>query len=389
MARLGSKRGRGHERTRRRVATAITATLLILSSVFFVVERVERTAAAGPRPCLQRQELHPLRSLGACGRLYTETSPFNQPIPSSPQLLLETTRIVKRTVGFGPPPQFDGGVAGTRYDWGHPIYFSKRSDPLFTVHCTSAALWGPCKVEGDRIRIPSAAQPAGGSDGHLAVIDQRSGWEYDFWRVKQKPAGGGRLVVGYGGKTSTSGPGAYGLGSGATASGFGLAAGVIRPEELAADQINHALFMVVKCTNGTSVWPAGSNSGRSCSSIGLPNAGAPAMGQHFYLDMSDAQIAALPQPPWSKTILRAMAHYGLFVGDTGTTGWGIGIESGASYTSFGRPDPWALLGKRFGVPSRVGPPGKLRYYKFNLSGAVDWASSLKVVRTCIASPRCF
>jgi len=263
-----------------------------------------------------------------------------------------------------------------------------RSDPLFTVHCTDSASWGQCKIEGDRIRIPNAAQPAGGSDAHLAVIDRRSGWEYDFWRVQKKPAGGGRLVVGYGGKTRILGPNAYGLGSGATASGFGLAAGVIRPEELAAGQINHALFMVVKCTNGTSVWPAGSNSGRSCSSIGLSDAGAPAMGQHFYLDLTDAQIAALPQPPWSKTILRAMAHYGLFVGDTGTTGWGIGIESGASYTSFGRPDPWALLGKRFRVPSRVGPPGKRRYYEFNLSRAVNWASNLKVVRACVASLLC-
>jgi len=167
-----------------------------------------------------------------------------------------------------------------------------------------------------------------------------------------------------------------GLGSAATAAGFGLAAGVIRPEELAAGQINHALFMVVKCTNGTSVWPAGSSSGRSCSSIGLSNANAPAMGQHFYLDLSEAQIEALPQPTWAKTILRAMAQYGLYVGDTG--GGFLKLESGTSYTSFGLPDPWMQIAKSAGIsPSHDSSSGK-DTYTFDFSGAVNWAADLKV-----------
>ena len=73
---------------------------------------------------------------------------------------------------------------------------------------------------------------------------------------------------------------------------FGGAAGIIRPAELAVGKIDHALFMVVKCTNGESVPPAGSGAGTACSDIGLPNEGAPPMGAHFFLDMTDAEIAA-------------------------------------------------------------------------------------------------
>jgi hypothetical protein len=134
--------------------------------------------------------------------------------------------------------------------------------------------------------------------------------------------------------------------------------------------------MVVKCTNGRAVWPAASNSGRSCSSMGLSNANAPAMGQHFFLDMSDAQIDSLAKPAWQKTILRAMARYGLYVGDTG--GGFLKLESGSSYTSFGLPDPWIGIARAAGLsPWHDNSTGK-DVYTFDLSKSVDWAGHLKV-----------
>ena len=234
---------------------------------------------------------------GSCWRPYSDLSPFNREITPRPRLTARSSRIVRRVVAFGQGPRFEGGIAGTRDDWGHPVYFSSRSNPMYKVHCSRSSGWGACEVEGDRVRIPDAAQPAGGGDGHMAVIDRASGWEYDFWQVKQKPAGGGTLTVSYGGKTRVKGRDAMGLGSGATAAGFGLAAGVIRPEEMAGGKISHALFMVVECTSGRVVWPATPGStGRVCSSIGLSNADAPSMGQRFFLDMDAAQIDALPNP---------------------------------------------------------------------------------------------
>ena len=62
----------------------------------------------------------------------------------------------------------------------------------------------------------------------MAVIDQASGWEYDFWQVESKPAGGGTISISWGGRTAIGTADADGLGSNATAAHFGLAAGVIR-----------------------------------------------------------------------------------------------------------------------------------------------------------------
>ena len=318
-----------------------------------------------------------------CWRPYSDASPFNRTVPASPPLVADSSSVVSRLAAFGPPQKLTGGDADTGGDWNHPIYFSQPSDPTYTVHCTQQ--WGTCEVEDMQVRIPAQARPAGGGDAHLGVIDQQSGWEYDFWQVQQKPSGGGTLLVSWGGRTRIDGDG---LGSNATAAHFGLAAGVIRPSELAAGSINHALFMVVKCSNGTAVWPAESGTGTSCSSIGLPNTNAPAMGQHFYLDMTDAEINALIEPAWEKTILRAIAHYGMFVGDTGGSSWNIQFESGSSYTSFGNQDPWTRLGQQYGVTTWDGAADGKRRYVFDLQNVVNWGAELKVADPCVAQAAC-
>ena len=139
-----------------------------------------------------------------------------------------------------------------------------------------------------RVRIPDRARPAGGSDHHLAVVDQRSGWEYDLWEVESKPSGGGELVTGYGGRTRIDGDG---LGSDATAAHFGLLAGIIRAQELRRGRIDHALFLVADCDSGEFVYPARGR-GAPCGD----RTDAPAEGMRFQLDMSDAEIRALERP---------------------------------------------------------------------------------------------
>ncbi|MFI5123654.1 MAG: hypothetical protein ACHQJ5_12235, partial [Vicinamibacteria bacterium] len=377
-----------HRRTRR-VGTVRARTAARRGSLL-KVPRPRRSGAARLRVRVQK----PKRSLpdpgdcsqtpfsdanppGACWRPYSDSSPFNTAVATG-SLAPNSAAIVSRVVGFNPagPDKVAGGVADTPEDWSHPIYFSQPSDPIFTVHC--AEPWGTCAVEGMRVAIPDAARAAGGGDAHLSVIDQASGWEYDFWSVRSKPKGGGVLEIGWGGRTRID---ADGLDSPATAAHFGLAAGVIRPAELAAGEINHALFMGVRCTNGTSVYPAGPDSGRSCSELGLSNQNAPAMGQHLFLNMTDAEIAAQQVPEWQKTILTAMADYGMYVGDTGGGGWSLGFESGSSYTSFGYPDPWLAVAKQLGIGTWHDPGLNRDVAIFDFRGAADWAQRLRVAAT--------
>lgn len=386
---------------RRRVAAgrvrdaATTSTLLRLSKRSTErVRRLEVIVADEPTdppppaadPC-QFGTFSSQNMPGACWRPYSDASPFNRQLPASIPEASGSAAMASRVGNFGPGPQIVAGGAGTEMDYDHPIYYSQSSDPIFTVHCTEP--WGTCPLEGMEIRIPDKAQPAGGSDSHLAVIDQAAGWEYDLYDVNSKPAGGGTISIGWGGKTRMDNTTSDGLGSNATAAHFGLAAGVIRPAELASGQINHALAIAVKCTNGTSVAPAGSGTGRSCSSMGLSNQDAPPMGAHFFLDMSESEINALAVPEWRKVILRAMARYGMFVEDTGAdyNGWSLIVESGASYTSFGQADPWVTLANDLNLPTWLAD-GIGRLHLFDLQGTVDWGSKLAVADPCVSQAAC-
>jgi hypothetical protein len=294
---------------------------------------------------------------GAGWRPYAASSPFNAPVGGA-STDARSAQLVAAALQWGAPSSVVVGTAGTSGDFGHPVYWAQPGDPAYTLHATES--WGRAPIEGMRIPVPAAARPAGGSDGHLTVVTP-DGWEYDLWQAHAPPAGGGTLMFGWGGRTRIEGDG---LGSRATAAHFGGLAGVIRPEELAAGRIDHALFVVLKCTSGH-VAPA-QGDGAQC-------AGAPPMGTRFQLTLSDAQIAALAVPAWKKAILTALARYGGYVGDTGGSGFGLMVQSSSTYTSFGVADPFVALARAAGIPAWQGT------YALSLADGVDWAHDLRAV----------
>ncbi len=316
----------------------------------------------------------PGRWPSACWRPYAQTSPFNVAVPPNPRVLPGSRAMVDRVLKMGPIAELVV-AADTQSDYYHPVYWSQPTDPVYTLHCTRS--WGICEIEGLQVHIPAAARPAAGDDGHLAVVDQLSGWEYDLWQVKDKRPEGGTLNISWGGRTEIKGDG---LGSDATAAHFGLLAGIIRYEEMLEGRIDHALFMFVGCTADSYVHPA-----RGKASVCENQHNAPPSGQYFWLDMSDREIDALDVPAWKKTILRALAHYGAFVGDTGgNEAFGFAFESGSSYTSFGMPDPFAQFAARqkSGVRHRDG-----KYY-FDVASGVDWRHRLRALDPCVVSAAC-
>lgn len=309
-----------------------------------------------------------------CWRPYGDSSPFNLRLPANPVLAPNSSAMVRTVTGWGGPDTVSNASTETGGDWLHPIYYSKPSDPVYTVHCTKS--WGRCEVEGARVRIPAAARPAAGGDAHLTVIDQTGNWEYDFWQVKSKTSG--RIEISWGGMTRIGTPDADGLGSNATAGNYGALAGLIRAQELAAGRIDHALFMSVKCASGQKVFPS-QGTGLKCSS----GAGsAPTMGSRFFLDMSEAEIEALNAPRLKKTILHAMAEYGMYVGDTGARPWAVAVESGTSYTSFGQDDPLERMFSKLPHKEWEGH----RYV--DIASGVNWAARLKVAAPCTANRTC-
>ncbi len=329
-------------------------------------------APAAPRRC--RPPFGAGRWPSACWRPYGRRSPFNQRLPRDARVSPDSERVVRKLTERGGPSDLSLGLADTSSDWDHPTYYARRSDPVYALHCYEAS-WGTCEVQDHRIRVPGRARPAAGGDGHLTVVDPDFRWEYDLYKVRSKPRGGGRLELRWGGRTRIRGDG---LGSDATAAHFGLLAGVIRAEELAAGRIRHALFVRADCDSGTFVYPAHGR-GATCDDP----ADAPAEGARFRLAMTAKELAALHVPPWKRAILRAMVEYGFFVGDTGGSPWDVVLESGSTYTSFGRRDRWETLARAAGAERSS--DGR---WTLDLAGGLDWRKRLRLVDPCVSRRMC-
>jgi hypothetical protein len=320
---------------------------------------------------------------------FHENSPFNRPVNVSPgnDVVHEnSTAIISTVLGLSGNVNLPVGnlTAGrpAENDYGHPIYFAQADDPLFTL------LSDPYKayvtINNHQIRVPDAALPAGGGDGHMCII-QPDGWAYELWQVKSKPIGGGTLTFSLGGRIHMD---EFGLGGKATASGFGLIAGAIRGPELQAGEINHALFCTVAVGSdnldfghgvqlspipseqGTYVYPAQRGDAFTDEIANLPP-----MGARFWLDMTESEINALAVPAWKKTLLKALHNYGAYFGDTGGPGFSFMFESSATYTSFGYTDPFVDYAQAH--PTEVTP--YQGYYVFNVSNGVNWVNKLKVI----------
>jgi hypothetical protein len=320
---------------------------------------------------------------GANWRPYAKSSPFNKRISSKVHVHKRSRQYVSQLLKWSLPAPIVGGVAGTSSDYAHPTYWAQRSDPVYKLKPSSGS--GDPSIRGDQIRIPAGAKPAMGADGHMAVI-QPDGWEYDFWQA-QAP-GGGVLNYAAGSRIRINGSG---IKAGATASDFGNLAGVIRAPELSAGKINHALFLVVRCTASDTSFGFGArrpNSG-SGSAFVYPASGggsacgsttdAPPMGARIQLAMRDKKIRALHLPKWKRAILRALARYGAYIGDTGGPGIGIQIESSLTYMSFGRADPLVQLGRSRQAAGDHAVKTSDGRWLFDVSDGVNWLSKLRVV----------
>jgi hypothetical protein len=279
-----------------------------------------------------------------CWRPYSSSSPFNHPLPPNPTIASDSASIVSNLTAND--DNFEGGsgqFAFTSDDGRDGVYYSRPSDPTVTINCTY--YWGPgtcsgankVNVDGQQIHIPAGAMPQdNGTDMHMTVVDQTNQIEYDFehatWSADHKT-----LNV-WSSAEIPAGPNlGTGLGSGGTAAGTATLAGLITEPELASGTINHALAINVPCTNGA-VYPAEQANGLACNQEqGQNNTGTAApLGSLFQLNMTDAQIANSGAPAWEKTIMTAMAHYGMYVNDTdGIGNIELEAESDISYTSLG------------------------------------------------------
>jgi hypothetical protein len=192
-------------------------------------------------------------------------------------------------------------------EWTVPVYQADASTVRHSVSITAS--WTSFRTFSP-VPIPSGAAPDPQGDGHLAVIDPSTGCEYDFWQARRTDS---RWSASWGNSVSLNGDGSFPGGVGARGSGLALTAGLVRPEELRAGRIHHALIMVHPYTRkGGYVAPATKTDGSSTRPDSVP------MGTRIQLDPS-LDLDTLGLTPYEKTLARAMQEYGIIVGDTGGT----------------------------------------------------------------------
>ncbi|MCW3004714.1 MAG: hypothetical protein JWQ20_4012, partial [Conexibacter sp.] len=257
-------------------------------------------------------------------RLYSASSAFNTKVPASPNVAANSAAMVGKSL----LPYLNTANFANSDDWGIPIVSAKAADPLRDVGVFG---WGyGADVAQPAVRIPDGAAPTNGSDHHLVVLDGDR--ELDMWVAEQQSDGS--WLSGARATTSASGSGVAGALAG-NAAGFALAAGVIRPEEIRAGRIDHALVFTSPYVRNTFVAPAVHGDGRQSDVNAMP------MGTHIQLDPA-ADISRLARA--QKIVAQALKDYGAYLVDSSGS-LAIRGEASIGRASTGGPsDIWSPVG---------------------------------------------
>jgi hypothetical protein len=293
----------------------------------------------------------------ASWNIFSGQSPWNSWIDHA-QVAPNSNTMIRKLVSDGRPAVSNSTV---RRKWGTPIYFGRLIDRPYRLRFSSNKDYTR-EINGKSIHVPQGARPASGSDGVMWVADQTDGFTYILQRAAVHDST----------HTITAWKG-YRLAS--EGLGFrypdGPPTGVqpIRPEELAAGYVNHAMSMGATCLSGHTVAPFDQSAtvGNTCSGDTNPATTRLSMGNVVFLDMTHAQIDALGKPTWQKAILKGLADYGAVVGMNGGAAWSLKYENPIDRTSLGKPDPYAAAGL----------PDKLDFSQA-LDGVGGWQANLKV-----------
>ncbi|GKY88146.1 hypothetical protein [Sinisalibacter aestuarii] len=218
-------------------------------------------------------------------------------------------------------------------EYTYPVYSVSEATSVYTVQTR----W-PSNLDGNKIPWNPAWRPAPGSDAQVIVIDESNGREWNLFQVTTQ----GNTVIATNGNLV---PGDYrtrSLGF-APSRGIGIQylAMLVRPEEIAAGRIEHALSMPAKGTSGEYSVPPALKIEHRTGRPGIPE------GLRYAIDVTDAEIeawvnglhGASPETQRAARIIAvALRDYGWFITDS----------AGSSHFQFeaniSAGSDWAALG---------------------------------------------
>jgi len=284
-----------------------------------------------------------LRSAGAVGvsgAPACEVAPANSvwrtPVASLPVAPNSTAIIARVGASTGLHPDFgaglwDGGPIGIPYNT------VAKGQPRVHVAFLYAS-------ESDRVGYPIPRHPlieggaASAGDRHVLVVDRSTCTDYELFDAR--PAkGSSNWTAGSGAVFSLASDSLRPAGwTSADAAGLAILPGLVRPEEVAAGVIDHAIRVTVPATDARYLWPARHEAGVADHSL-------PPMGLRLRLKAS-ISIAAYPR--LDRIILQALKTYGMIVADNGSAWYLSGVPS-SSWNNDQLHRLGAIVGRDFEV----------------------------------------
>ncbi len=302
------------------IIVAVLTTCIALVSFFLHIERSNLDGYLG-------------MSLPAGFKIFNENSPWNTPIcenaETDPNSDLMIQNLIESLVSLGRTPNL-----GINYkEWTSPIHvIDADKSPKVDVRTTDplGQLYESVDPDHDGIAedipLPDGCWPDPSNDGHMILVDpyKRVCWEFSI----AHKLGPGKWEASIIDKWDLNGPGyrepfsgKYWWRSGARGSGCPFIAGLIRPEEIEAGEINHALAIATpinrKKISDEAKWeyelcspPASRTDGSGIGPEYVPEGARLQLNPNLDLD-------ALGISEDAKTVARAMQQYGIFVVDCG------------------------------------------------------------------------
>ncbi|MFI5866705.1 hypothetical protein [Streptomyces sp. NPDC051546] len=221
------------------------------------------------------------------------------------------------SIGAAEPlhPDFGAGLVDGQ-PFGIPITVSNTTVPESQVALDIA---GESDASGYRIPQDAAVEngPASTGDRHVVVWDRALCKSYELWNARQQgdhawQAGSGAV---FDLRSNALRPAGW---TSADAAGLAILPGLVRYEEAAAGQVDHAVRMTVPRTDQSYVWPARHQAGAAA------DASLPPMGLRLRLKSSVDTSALGPQ---ARAVAEALKTYGAIVADNGSPWYLTGEEN--------------------------------------------------------------
>jgi hypothetical protein len=249
-------------------------------------------------------------------RPFNASSPWNTPIGANPALEADSQALINAFRSSSPYGEhLDVNIAR----FSIPLYQATNGTALQNV---IAGLGGEGWGQGGygavgQMPIPPGAVPDDSSDAHLGVLSPDRLKEYGCWAMNFNVVRAGAWyaqlcatsdLTGSGVRTPATVANPWWVAHGARACGYPLAAGLIRPDEIRAGRIDHALVFAYPALRRNRFLPPASTNSDIGADYGIP------CGGRIQFDPS-IDVTKLGLSPAGVTIMRALQEYGAYVGD--------------------------------------------------------------------------